>query len=626
MKGFRVVVLGLSISIIGAIAACSGGSDSPASTPVPPPDLTGEYYGAYYNALTGGVVELSMSISGNKITAIDGQDLSPSITINHGGIRGVTYTGVNDNGDVGGLTVSSDGKYLAYVVSDGVSDYSEVAILEKGASSYASFNQQSFMGSWSGLQYKLNADMDIVGFGNGNTSTAADGSFTGHGADGTYNSTVNVTLDASYGNLGFATASMSTTAATGLDVKTLLSPDGKAAATWVCASGSSAFSTCGFSMLEKSNTLIGVEMADPAPGAINTAPARNLEFALGEFSNGAIDCTLVRPYQAATCTASYDTTTHVADLTISGTTYQVDLSATSITMPVTIVGQSDTGTARFVQPRLHVRTQRHHTGYDYTVVVLANPDPSFRKAILTGANGSAIQLWNNDFGNAYDSYYQDNIDDGIPAGTASYVSINSSAAHGKYRSGLYKVVLSDNPGQPNRSISYYYNYDGATAANLLVSEPHVRANIMINGQGMVNAKYTNPATITSAPGYTISWSDNATDSANTLWQVRFRVVNNGSSNHLKNREYRSKRVLANSGGLTLTAGIYSWTAPQAFTSWLNEGDVVKVQIRASNVENTLAAQTQGAFVCPDSVAQTGANPSCVFPPALSVQPLSSVAQ
>lgn len=612
MKAFRAVLAGLSISIVVGLAACSGGSDSPAGTATPPPDLTGEYYGAYYDPSNGSVNEISLSISGDQITAISGQTLPQPIVINHGSVKGVTYWGVNPEGDDGGLTVSSDGKYMAYVISDGSSDYSEVAILEKGASIYTSFSQDSFLGSWSGLQYQLDANLNIVRFGNGTTNTSADGSFSGHGIDGTYNSSSKVKLDSSYGILGFASAIMYNTSVTGLEMKTLLSPDGKAAATWACNSGSRAFANCGFSLLEKTNSLINVELFNQS--ATLDAPATHMAFALGEISNGAVDCSLVKPYNAASCSANYDAINQVVDISLPGDTLRLDLSTISINMPVTLVGQNVAGTARFVEPQLKVRTQRHPGGYDYTVVVLSNPDPSFRKAILTGATGGATQLWNNDFGNVYDSYYQDDINDGMSIGTASYVSINSSVNKNKFNSGLYKVVLSDNPNQPNRSITYYYNYNGATAANLLASEPYQRGSILINGVAMGAAQYTDPATITSAPGYVISWPDNSFDPASTYWQVRFRVVNNGPSAHLKNREYRSQRATANNGGLLLNAGYYSWTAPQAFTSLLQPGDVVKVQIRASNKENTKASQTQGVYVCPDAVAQTSPTPSCVLTP------------
>jgi len=75
-----------------------------------------------------------------------------------------------------------------------------------------------------------------------------------------------------------------------------------------------------------------------------------------------------------------------------------------------------------------------------------------------------------------------------------------------------------------------------------------------------------------------------------------RIVNGSDSNHLNNREYRSERItLAN---LTSANGRYEWTVPWPISTLVTSGDVVKLQIRASNANNTLSTQSQGIFMVP----------------------------
>jgi len=606
----------LSTSILALLVACSGGSDPSPTPSTPAPNLTGSYVGSVY-VIDGSVRTYSVEINGNQVTSVfaDGSDTGKTATIQHGTVSGVTYFMTDSDGTDIGFTVTPNGRYIGMVVADPAGGF-DVGILQKDAISPLAYNQQTFLGSWSGLQFELDSNLDILDnnqrYGSATVSTAADGSFVVTGLDANLTSSSNVNLDATYGNRGFATATALRNGVS-MNVKTLLSTDGKAAASWVCAAGvPEDFNSCGFILLEKENTLLNVELKKTSTAA-NDATDRIFQFSFGQLSGNNIPCTITRPYNKAGVTcglASYNNTSHLLSVPVSGigdaTTMTIDLSSAA-TMTVSTDGSiNNSGQVKFAQAQLNVRTQAHKNGYEYTVVVLQNPDPAYRKAVLTGASSGATTLWNNNYASVIDSYFADDTDNGVPNATGAYVSINSSASKARMRAGVYyQVALSDytDVSNPNKKQLYRFFYPSVSSMPTYVNMLPSRSGVSIDGNFLSTAtNHTSALSIVDGPTHNITWTMPAGATAPAYWQVRLRVVNGSDDIHLNNREYRSGRIAANA--LLVQGNTYSWTAPWPISSILQDaGDVIKLQIRGSNSDNSLGGQSQGMFINYSAIAQ-----------------------
>jgi len=616
MKISSIISGMVAMSLLLLQAACNHGGDDDTPSVRKAVDLSGSYYGTIYRA--SGVVEtVNIQIAANQLLSLSLNGVVQngySASISLAGQAEKMYTVTDALGHQAALSVTNDGAHIAYILPQG--ENFDIGILEKNASANSIYSADTLLGTWSGLQYHLDSALTIKSYGQGSSSTALDGGFSGYGIDGgfksvnkaVFDSTMNPTLGVSNGSLGLVLATMSINASN-LDFKALISADGTAAVAWGCVTGSADFANCGFSVLEKSNNMFNVELVQFTTTAINDVAQRHFQLTLGAIGAGAIPCQVTRPYASTmTCSnAGYDSVNQLLTIPVSGfgdiSQLTIDLSTQDFEMPVTTDGTNFRGGAIFAQTHLDVRTQSTQSGTDYTVVVLSNPDPSFRKAVLTGAGTGAMTLWDNNYSSVYDSFYQDLLDDGVPAGIGAYVGIDSSGSGHIFNTGLYKVVLSDNADHPGLTQSYTFKYSGASASGLLSGNAPTRGDITIAGVAMNGATFNSPGTLLETPGevptYVLTWPNTAVDSANTYWQVRFRVVNGGANNHLKNREYRSGRML-NFNGIVLDpiTNIYTWVGPLDFANTLESGDVIKIQLRASNKDNSVATQSEGVYVLP----------------------------
>jgi len=608
----------LTFTLVSSIVACTSKDDSnPPVTPNNTPSLTGSYYGSVYNINGLGAVQtIKLDIVGVKMTALqlDNQNQNVTGNIGDGNQPGFNYILTNSDQSKFGLIKTANGKYFALSGLDN-SGSLIIGILEKDATAHDNYSVQSFYGSWSGLQYHLDNNLaissDIDGYGGASASFAADGNFIATGVAYQVVSDTGVTLDAS-SNLGLANGSVSI-GNVPAQVKSLFSPTSQALINWNCYIDAPAdFSNCHFNLMEKSSTLINVELAGNA-SLNNDALRRSYHFLLGDLSTDPVSCTAIRPLGVGCGVSTYYAASTKLKIPLSGTVLggiAIDFAAMSGGQMLADYVNSDgvidnSGHAKFAHTRLRVRSQAKINGQEYTVVVLQNPDPSYGKAVLSGAGSMPIVLWDNaagvSFNNRFDSFIQDSSDDGIPTNVGAYVSINSANDNARLNTDVtYEVQLSDHiSGDASKTQNYRLYYSSASSASMGMTVLPSATDIQVDGTAMgAYIHIDSAATIADTAPHVITWPVRS-DVNVSHWQVRLRVVNGGDTNYLKNREFRSERIaVANLAIDPVTGERYQWKMPWTFSSLVSSGDVVLLQIVASNSDNSLAAQSPAVFITP----------------------------
>jgi len=610
----RIFLFAIFLSIAACNTPDDGSTTITTTSNTGGPNLTGFYFGSVYNNDGSGIVQtIKLQFSGNKLLSkfVNDQDQSLSGDVSDSNKPGVNYVLTYSNQSKVALIQSLNADFIAIAGVDNNGALT-VGMLEKQASAHIAYSQESFLGSWHGLQFQLDNSLAFSAarnsVGDASLSFTGDGQFVATGITAQSVSNSAMTLEPS-SSLGYAKAQM-TEGNVQKQVSALISPNGNALLTWLCDVDVSAnFSNCRFGLMERADSLINVELQITV-GASNDAMNRTYQFLLGNIASDTVSCRAIRPSGVYCGSSIYISGTKKLKIPLSGITVDtgvtIDFSGMNNGQMAVEHTNSDgvvdnTGNAIFAQTRLRVRSQSVKSGSEYTVVVLQNPDPSFAKAVLVGAQATTKTLWDNgaalNISDQLDSYIQDNSDDGIPATVGAYVSVNSNDINARWNTDVtYEVILSDHiSGDASKTQTYRLFYEAASSLPLAAVLPDI-SEISVDGRLMGGSSFTNATEFNDFQPHTIYWPIRSASQV-THWQVRLRIVNGSASNHLKNREFRGDRSTLSALGMADPN--YYWDMPWTFDSIVYPvGDVIKLQIMASNSDNTLAAISAPAYIVP----------------------------
>jgi len=252
-KSLVSILLLATALLVGGCGKDSGGSSG--SDGVAVSSLQGTWLGSYtyYQNPTSYVGILAVDVDANgNITAMRRGPAGGALTSM--GLTGtITKQGASQfgfrlsNGTEGGFLADASGTHAGFL-----DDYGSFGVLQKGATTGATYTTADFVGSWSGYSLELDVNGNVVKQGASSASIDQYGNFTGTNFNGAFSGVFNLwaSNSASY---GYTSGMWSATGASG-NVEGWVSPDKKFAAAYACTGSLkpwTSLSSCNYSAWSK---------------------------------------------------------------------------------------------------------------------------------------------------------------------------------------------------------------------------------------------------------------------------------------------------------------------------------------------------------------------------------------
>ncbi|WP_177420055.1 hypothetical protein [endosymbiont of Lamellibrachia barhami] len=291
-----------------------------------------------------------------------------------------------------------------------------------------------------------------------------------------------------------------------------------------------------------------------------------------------------------------------------------DAATTTLTFTdsgnATVTMGAYTGVARAVNPELAVRSQLTEGGSPKTVISVGNAPAAFLDAdvsLLDGTfdgGGNSFALWDDailgdgdDYTDAVDAYFQFPFDDGKAQRVGSYASTRAhliSVADTVTATFTQDILTAALP--PMTFSLDYTAPDPAAVAVPVRADITVHLSVGAPFAGDTATSVTTAHDIGAATIMSVSWTSALP--ADTLWLVRGRVSDPVTGDAFKYGEFRSEPMNhATSADLAYDGtNTWTWTAPLGLDPSLDEGELMRLDLRTMDPARTMQGDTRSIFI------------------------------